>query len=495
MSRKFVFDEASVEALAPGEKEWRAWDEMLEGFGVSVRPSRTKSWIVSVKERDSDGKARARRITIGRHGEMSLEDARTKARRILDDPSGGDDRDAATKLPSAEGGEGAASQDRGSDEPAAEAGGEPDAAAGPAGRGVPAEEASGSRADVGPAGEEYDPETGEILRARENSVDDPDEDLGEHRFPPEASPGPEETAPGPGYDENFMGKVIGAVVDGAARGKEYEIVAEAERKAAAAPVRESEVPAEAGAEREADGPGERPGGNGAEGGTGETEGSAPGPGRAGRARAAVAGAAGKVMGWRRTMKTPDREGRAEDEEETAAQDEPRKGSSPGVESGEAGEGGPEPSGEPKLDAKKQTHAVAEEEQGDGERLSEESVAGLAKNLDGIRGVVDRLEVWSEKVGTQMELMSGSAAVLAVDGRQKRRSVARAVLTVMVAVAVGCAGGAAIQSQFPLLPRADPSLGWRDHIWNHYGSAFTACYDRARKDASGRVKCEIEVRGR
>ena len=42
---------------------------------------------------------------------------------------------------------------------------------------------------------------------------------------------------------------------------------------------------------------------------------------------------------------------------------------------------------------------------------------------------------------------------------------------------------------------DPTLGWKDHVWEHYGQAFLDCFGEARKDKSGRAKCEIEVRSK
>ena len=83
MSKRFAFDEAGVEALEPGDREWRAWDEALKGFGVRIRPSGGKSWIVNATVRGADGRVRSRRITLGRCGEMSLEEARTEARKHL----------------------------------------------------------------------------------------------------------------------------------------------------------------------------------------------------------------------------------------------------------------------------------------------------------------------------------------------------------------------------------------------------------------------------
>ncbi len=237
MPRRFAFDEAGVEALEPEEREWRAWDEALKGFGVRIRPSGGKSWIVNATVRGADGRVRSRRITLGRCGEMSLEEARTEARKHL-------------------------------------------GVAAPAVAGAPA-------ADM--------------------------EDRG------------------------------------------------------------------------------------------------------------------------------------------------------------AGDRTPAPSG-----------PEAEEE---------DPAAGLATALAGIRGAVDRIEAWSARTGPQVERLSADAA------DRGRWRLARAVLGLAFVAAAGFAGGAVVQSQMSVLPQEDPSLGWRDHIWEHYGEAITNCYDRARKEEAGRVKCEIVVRAK
>ena len=83
MAEKFVFDAAGVEALEAGDRERRAWDEALPGLGVRIRPSGTKSWIVNARTTGTDGKVRSRRVTLGKCGEMSLEEARAEARKLL----------------------------------------------------------------------------------------------------------------------------------------------------------------------------------------------------------------------------------------------------------------------------------------------------------------------------------------------------------------------------------------------------------------------------
>lgn len=239
MSRKFAFDEAGVEALEPGDREWRAWDEVLKGFGVRIRPFGWKSWIVNATARGADGKLRSRRITLGRCGEMGLEEARAEARKHL----GGEDLSV-------------------------------------------------------------------------------------------------ERAPAAGMDERAVGE------------------------------------------------------------------DAPTP----------------------------------DDPEAA-----------------------------------------------------DPVAGLATVLDGVRGAVNRIEARSARTGQQVERLSAAAADAAE--RRRRWRPAKMVLGLALAMAVGAAGGAAVQAQMTILPQADPTFGWRDHVWNHYGTAFMDCFDRAREEASGRATCEIEVRAR
>ncbi len=62
----------------PGSDVLR-WDEVLPSFGVRVKPSGVRSYIVQYRNRAG----RSRRITIGRHGLFTLEQARKAARRVL----------------------------------------------------------------------------------------------------------------------------------------------------------------------------------------------------------------------------------------------------------------------------------------------------------------------------------------------------------------------------------------------------------------------------
>ena len=68
----------SVNALSVDEKDVIFWDRDLPGFGVRVYPSGTKAYVVQ-----SRGWGISRRITLGRHGELSTEQARRRAAAII----------------------------------------------------------------------------------------------------------------------------------------------------------------------------------------------------------------------------------------------------------------------------------------------------------------------------------------------------------------------------------------------------------------------------
>ena len=279
MAEKFVFDAAGVEALEAREREWRAWDEALPGFGVRIRPSGTKSWIVRARMRGADGKVRQQRITIGRCGEMSLEEARAQARRL-----GG--------------------------------------------------------AGVGAAAVEALPTGGMEERASRGGDDAAAEDD------------------------------------------------RVERKSVAA----------------------------------GRDGSGP-PGAPDSAAAA----------------------------------------------GKAAVGGDRPGAGPESD--------------------------LAKTLDGIRGGVDMIQARGARTEAQLEQLSSAVAVAVADRRRKRWRLVVPVLAGLAGVAAGLAGGVYVQSRDPILPQADPTLGWKDHVWNYYGETFMGCFQRAKATESGYADCTMKVRAR
>jgi hypothetical protein len=83
----------TVDALQPENKDQFGWDSELTGFGLKVTPGGKKVYILQYRtggrRRDSDGKvvpgkwAPTKRITIGRHGAITPEQARKKAEELL----------------------------------------------------------------------------------------------------------------------------------------------------------------------------------------------------------------------------------------------------------------------------------------------------------------------------------------------------------------------------------------------------------------------------
>ena len=76
----------SVEALPVPERETLFWDRELSGFGVRIYPSGAKVYLVQTR---SGGKSR--RVTLGRHGVLSADQARRKAAQVIADIKAGNE--------------------------------------------------------------------------------------------------------------------------------------------------------------------------------------------------------------------------------------------------------------------------------------------------------------------------------------------------------------------------------------------------------------------
>ncbi len=78
-----------VDATKPGARDVYLWDADLAGFGLKVTPTGSKVYLVQYR---IDGrKGRTRRVTIGRHGTLTPDQARREARRLLGEVATGRD--------------------------------------------------------------------------------------------------------------------------------------------------------------------------------------------------------------------------------------------------------------------------------------------------------------------------------------------------------------------------------------------------------------------
>lgn len=80
----------TVDAAAPGAREYVVWDPALKGFGLKVTPAGRKVYLVQYRIGGRSG--RTRRYTIGPHGApWTADKAREAAKRVLGDVSTGRD--------------------------------------------------------------------------------------------------------------------------------------------------------------------------------------------------------------------------------------------------------------------------------------------------------------------------------------------------------------------------------------------------------------------
>ncbi len=76
-----------VDGLKPGDPgDYFVWDDLLPGFGVRVWPTGRKTYVAQYR-----ANRRTRRIKIGTHGALTVEEARREAKGILGDVARGED--------------------------------------------------------------------------------------------------------------------------------------------------------------------------------------------------------------------------------------------------------------------------------------------------------------------------------------------------------------------------------------------------------------------
>lgn len=67
-----------VDALMPAEKDYFAWDSQIAGFGLRVMPSGVKTYQAQYRKG-----GRTRRVSLGRHGKITVEEARRLAKDVM----------------------------------------------------------------------------------------------------------------------------------------------------------------------------------------------------------------------------------------------------------------------------------------------------------------------------------------------------------------------------------------------------------------------------
>ena len=69
-----------IDALPAREKEYFVWDDTLKGFGARVYPNGGKRYVAQTFRQ-----GKTIRVQIGRHGALSFDEAKSRARKIIAD--------------------------------------------------------------------------------------------------------------------------------------------------------------------------------------------------------------------------------------------------------------------------------------------------------------------------------------------------------------------------------------------------------------------------
>jgi len=75
----------TVDALAADAKDYFVWDTLIAGFGIRIMPSGAKTYQAQYRKG-----GRTRRISLGRHGTLTVEQARLLAKEVLGDVAKGE---------------------------------------------------------------------------------------------------------------------------------------------------------------------------------------------------------------------------------------------------------------------------------------------------------------------------------------------------------------------------------------------------------------------
>ena len=99
--------------------------------------------------------------------------------------------------------------------------------------------------------------------------------------------------------------------------------------------------------------------------------------------------------------------------------------------------------------------------------------------------------FAEEAKSVRESLQATAAVVLKRRRRDRVSRLSIAVGVLLAVLLCLGGGVWLQSEHGLLPAHDPTAGWRDYVWQRYGSAVLDCERKAR-EVNRQVDCRLPV---
>lgn len=76
-----------VDSIKPGDLDQYFWDKELRGFGIRIKPSGLKTYIIQYR----NAQGQSKRLTLGTHGKLATEKARSLAKTQLGDVEQGSD--------------------------------------------------------------------------------------------------------------------------------------------------------------------------------------------------------------------------------------------------------------------------------------------------------------------------------------------------------------------------------------------------------------------
>ena len=81
-SSETVITKGIVDACSPAGKRYDIWDSKLPGFGLRIGISGSKTYVVRYRADGGGRSAPKRYVTVGRHGALTVEQARKKAEQV-----------------------------------------------------------------------------------------------------------------------------------------------------------------------------------------------------------------------------------------------------------------------------------------------------------------------------------------------------------------------------------------------------------------------------